>query len=126
MVIKIIKIISPHRNLKDCVNKVLKPPTTSNISLAPLLNYIKYNMQVKFDEVVFFLNKIIYTHISAVYEINVWTYSPTTKFMRGKSLFGAVELTKNAYSNKYRYSGYGIGFDTRRSSCLMVAGLVEM
>ena len=32
---------------------------------------------------------------------------PTIK----KSLFGAVTLTKNAYIEKYGYSGYGIGFD---------------
>ena len=29
-------------------------------------------------------------------------------------LFGAVTLTKNADIEKYRYSGYGIGFDRRR------------
>ena len=28
-----------------------------------------------------------------------------------KTLFGAVKLTKNAEIDKYRYSGYGIGFD---------------
>ena len=27
------------------------------------------------------------------------------------ALFGAVKLTKNADINKYKYSGYGIGFD---------------
>ena len=26
-------------------------------------------------------------------------------------LFGAVSLTKNADIDKYKYSGYGIGFD---------------
>ena len=30
-------------------------------------------------------------------------------------LFGAVTLTKNAAIDKYGYSGYGIGFDRRRS-----------
>ena len=28
-------------------------------------------------------------------------------------LFGAVKLTKNVDIDKYKYSGYGIGFDTR-------------
>ena len=28
-----------------------------------------------------------------------------------KSLFGAVMLVKNADIDKYKYSGYGIGFD---------------
>ena len=30
-------------------------------------------------------------------------------------LFGAVTLTKNADNEKYKYSGYGIGFDRRSS-----------
>ena len=33
-------------------------------------------------------------------------------------LFGAVSITKNADINKYKYSGYGIGFD--RSSVYSV------
>ena len=33
--------------------------------------------------------------------------APTIK----NSLFGAVTLTKNADIDKYKYSGYGIGFD---------------
>ena len=36
---------------------------------------------------------------------------PKTK----KCLFNAVILTKNANIDKYRYSGYGIGFDRRSS-----------
>ena len=31
------------------------------------------------------------------------------------ALFGAVTLTKNADIDKYKYSGYGIGFDRRSS-----------
>ena len=30
------------------------------------------------------------------------------------ALFGAVKLTKNSDIGKYKYSGYGIGFDGRR------------
>ena len=33
-------------------------------------------------------------------------------------LFGAVQLAKNANKDKYGYSGYGIGFDTRSSFSL--------
>ena len=36
---------------------------------------------------------------------------PTLK----KCLFGAVTLTKNAYFEKYGYSGFGAGFDRRSS-----------
>ena len=41
-------------------------------------------------------------------------------------LFGAVTLTKNADIDKYGYSGYGIGFDRRRSFHFQVVGLVKM
>ena len=43
---------------------------------------------------------------------------PKTK----KCLFNAVILTKNANIDKYRYSGYGIGFDTRSSFSFPVGG----
>ena len=36
-------------------------------------------------------------------------------------LFGAVTLTENTDIDKYRYSGYGIGFD-RKSSILFPGG----
>ena len=36
---------------------------------------------------------------------------PTLK----NGLFGAVTLTKSADTDKYEYSGYGIGFDRRSS-----------
>ena len=38
-------------------------------------------------------------------------HDPTLK----NCLFVAVTLTKNAYIDKYGYSGYGIGFDRRSS-----------
>ena len=37
------------------------------------------------------------------------------------SLFGAIKLTKNVDIDKYRYSGYGIGFD-RKGSFLFPGG----
>ena len=37
-------------------------------------------------------------------------------------LIGAVTLTKNADFDKYGYSGYGIGFDRRRSFSFPVGG----
>ena len=41
-------------------------------------------------------------------------------FTSGDSLFGAAKLTKNADFDKYRYSGYGIGFDVRGSYSLSI------
>ena len=37
-------------------------------------------------------------------------------------LFGAVTLTKNADIEKYKYSGYGIGFDRRSSFSFQSGG----
>ena len=52
--------------------------------------------------------KVVNTYI--VYELGASSphiSDPTIK----NCLFGAVTLTKNADIEKYRYSGYGIGFD---------------
>ena len=37
-------------------------------------------------------------------------------------MFGAVKLTKNSDIDQYQYSGYGIGFDSRRTSSYPSAG----
>ena len=71
--------------------------------------------------------KIMYTHgtvvnIYIVYEIsksiNISDY-PTLE----NCLFGAVSLTKNADIDKYKYSGYGIGFDRKGSFSFPGTGL---
>ena len=36
-----------------------------------------------------------------------------TDFTLGNRLFGFVKLTKNVFLDKYKYTGYGIGFDSR-------------
>ena len=36
-----------------------------------------------------------------------------TDFTLNNCLFGSAKLTKNADQNKYKYTGYGIGFDCR-------------
>ena len=76
-------------------------------------------MRVKFNRSCLKQNKVIFNHgkvvnIYIVYELGASTSSdsdPTTK----NCLFGAVTLTKNADIDKYRYFGYGIGFDKRSS-----------
>ena len=61
---------------------------------------------------------IIYSHKNVV---NLYVVYKKTNFHRvgsyptlANALFGAVKLTKNADIDKYKYSGYGIGFDGRR------------
>ena len=48
-----------------------------------------------------------------MYELDWWSQDLKTKFNLKDCLFGAVKLTKNADPNKYSYSGYNIGFDSR-------------
>ena len=43
----------------------------------------------------------------------MWNYAGSSNPTLGNSLFGAVELIKNADIDKYKYSGYGIGFDLK-------------
>ena len=67
---------------------------------------------MKQDSVTLDHGKIVNIYI--VYEINksinISDY-PTLE----NCLFGAVRLTKNADIDKYKYSGYGIGFDRKGS-----------
>ena len=47
------------------------------------------------------------------YELDSWPSNLRTDFTLGGCIFGCVRLSKNADPDKYSYSGYGIGFDTR-------------
>ena len=53
-------------------------------------------------------------NIYIVYELGA-SSSPINDPTLKNCLFSAVTLTKNAYIDKYSYSGYGIGFDRRSS-----------
>ena len=44
--------------------------------------------------------------------LNTCLRNLSTDFILNNWLFGSVELTKNADSDNYKYSGYGIGFDS--------------
>ena len=106
---------------KGLSEESIKLPTTSNNGLAPSLDFINDKIRVTFDGGCLIQENTTNTHkkvvnIYIVYELN--SYPRSTKFTSGNSLFGAVKLTKNADPDKYRYSGYGIGFDTRGSFSL--------
>ena len=99
--------------------KIVNPPNTFDNSLAPALSYTGHKTRVKFGGSYLKQDKITFTHekivnICIVYEISVSdsnnNYSTLKMF-----LFGAVNLTENADIVKYKYSGYVIGFDRRRT-----------
>ena len=61
-------------------------------------------------------DKTTYTHekivkIYIVYEINKNENTTSSYPTLENCLFGAVSLTKNSNIDKYKYSGYGIGFN---------------
>ena len=57
-----------------------------------------------------------------VYELKLWLYPQTNDFSVTNSLLGAVQLTKDADSDKYSYFGYGSGFDVCQSFSLSDSG----
>ena len=102
---------------KGLSNKSIKPPTASDNSLTPELNYYGTKIKIKFTGSYLKQSDHIFTHkkvfnIYIVYELAASSShdsDPTIK----NCLFGAVTLTKNVDIEKYKYSGYGIGFDRR-------------
>ena len=110
---------------KGLSNENIRPPRTSDNSLIPELNYYGTKTRVKFTKRCLKQSSHILTHkhivnIYIVYELaasSSYDSDPTLK----NYLFGAVTLTKNADIEKYKYSGYGIGFD-RRSSFSFTGG----
>ena len=103
---------------KGLSDESIKPPSTTNNILNPLLDYVDTKTRVEFKGSYLKKHKISFDHrkrvnIYIVYEINknfeIDTY-PTLE----NCLFGAVKLTKHPDIDQYKYFGYGIGFDIKR------------
>ena len=112
-----------HGLSKGLFNESIKPNSVSNdIINTVLLSYLDTKMRVKFNGNYLKQDKITYTHgkvvnIYIVYEI--FSYSSGDNYPTLENcLFGAVNLTKNADIDKYRYSGYRGGFDRKGSFSL--------
>ena len=111
------------RGLSD---KIIKPPNTSDNSLAPAISYIGINTRPKFGRGCLKQYKITFTpetivNVYSVYEIPFSDSNnnyPTLK----NSLLDAVKLTANADIYKYKYSGYGIGFNKRGTFSFSTGG----
>ena len=111
----IIAVIFRSECQKYCLIKALKPSAASNNVLAPVINYIDTKIRVKFDgtclkqeRLTFTYKKVVNSYI--VYKINACPYALDTNFELKHSLFGATKLITNTDPEKYKYSGYGIGF----------------
>ena len=104
---------------KGLPQEIINSIKTPNHSITPNLDYYGTKTRVEFNGSCLKQDKVTFNHgkvvnIYIVYEIsksiNISDY-PTL----GNWLFGAVSLTKNADIDKYKYSGYGIGFDRHGS-----------
>ena len=94
----------------------ITPPSAPNNFLNPSLNYLGTKIRVRFSRGCLKQDKIKYTHdtivnIYIVHEINKKDNTTSTDHTLEICLFGTVPLTKNEYIDKYKHSGYGIGFD---------------
>ena len=102
---------------KGLSDEAIEPPNTSNNSrLTPSLDYFGTKTRVTFsgsclkqDKITFAQKTIINIYI--VYEINR-NHTISSYPTLGNRLLGAFKLTKNIDIDKYKYSGYGIGFDS--------------
>ena len=105
---------------KGLSNESIMPLSTANDFLTPSLNYLGAKVRVKFSGSCLKQDKITYTHgkivnIYIIYEINKKDNTVISDPTLENYLFGAATLTKNTDIEKYGYSGYGIGFDRKRS-----------
>ena len=97
---------------KGFSNEVIKPPDNT---IAPELIYSGEKMYVKFngsclkqDKITFNYGKTV--NISIAYALKS-TLNYDEDIALENYLFGAMKIIKNANISKYKYSGYGIGFD---------------
>ena len=100
---------------KGLSDENITAPTTSDYKINPQLSYFGTKTRLEFKGSCLKQDKITYDHgkivnIYIAYEIsknfNISSYSTLEN-----CLFSAVSLIKNDDLDKYKYSGYGIGFD---------------
>ena len=109
-------IIFQNENLKDFVMRLLNLLLHLIIKYSPTLNYngIKTNVEfikeyLKQDKGIFNQGTIV--NIYTVYKLSA---NPNNyDFTSENCLFVSVSLTKNNDTDNYKYSGYGIGFDSK-------------
>ena len=104
---------------KGISNENIKPPATSNNSLNPRLSYNDTKIKVQFTGSCLKQPKSTFTHkkvvnIYIVYELGASSSNINDPAIKD-CLFGAVTLTKNSDIEKYKYSGFGVGFDRKSS-----------
>ena len=101
---------------KGLSNETITPYATSDNSLTPWINYYGTKIRLQFTKSCLKQpNKLTYdkgriVNVYIVYERGASSSNVSDPIIKN-CLFDAVTLTKNADIDKYKYSGYGIGFD---------------
>ena len=106
--------------------EIIKPPTTTDDSLAPALTYIGSKTRVKLNGGCLEPDKIIFNHgatvnIYNVYEISLFDSNSNYPTLEN-CFFGAVKLNQNSDIDKYKCFGNSIGFDRRGTFSFPTAG----
>ena len=103
-------------------------PSAPNNFLNHSLEYLGTKLRARFSGSCLKQNAITYNHgksvnIYILYKINKTDNTTSSDPTLENCLFGAVTLTKNADIDKYKYSGYGIGFNRKVSFSFPSTGL---
>ena len=102
---------------KGLSNEGIKPPKVGNNNLTPQINYYGHHLRATFSGSCLQQSKIdSHKKISfyIVYELRASSSSINDPTLQN-CLFGTVTLTKNVDIDNCKYSGYGIGFDSKGS-----------
>ena len=113
---------------KGLSDENITAPSAPNSFLNPSLEYLGTKPRVRFSGSYLKQNVITYNHgksanIYIVYEINKNDNTTSSDPPLENCLFGAVTLTTNTDIDKYKYSGYGTGFDRKGSFSFPGIGL---
>ena len=100
---------------KELSDENITASATSDFKLNPQVSYFGTKTRVEFSGTCLKQGKVIYDHgkkinIYIVYDINK-SFNISNYSTVENCLFGAVSFTKNADIDKYKYWGYGLGFD---------------
>ena len=103
---------------KGLSNEKIGSTKTSNYDQSPRLVYANAIIKLNFSGDLSKPDKIIYSHGAIVNIYVVYRLAPRTNksdVTLENCLFGTCKLIKSADIDKYKYSGYGIGYDSKGS-----------
>ena len=101
--------------LEESIEKITK---SNSLFYYYILSDINFNGHSLINNSISLPKKVINLYLSDI--LNAWLRDSNTNFTFNNCLFGSVELTMNANPAIYKYSGYGIGFDSCQSFKLQI------